>query len=39
MWKNRPEEVGGRDIGAATTAKPDEEARALLKHFRFPFRQ
>jgi large subunit ribosomal protein L5 len=23
----------------ATTAKTDDEARALLKHFNFPFRQ
>ena len=29
----------GMDIAINTTAKTDEEARALLAAFRFPFRQ
>ncbi|MGV6873280.1 50S ribosomal protein L5 [Pseudochelatococcus sp. B33] len=29
----------GMDIIVVTTAKTDDEARALLKHFNFPFRQ
>jgi large subunit ribosomal protein L5 len=29
----------GMDIIVCTTAKTDEEARALLKAFNFPFRQ
>lgn len=29
----------GMDIIIVTTARTDEEARALLKHFNFPFRQ
>ena len=28
----------GMDISIATTAKSDEEAKALLEAFRFPFR-
>ncbi len=31
--------VWGMDIIVCTTAKTDAEARALLKHFNFPFRQ
>jgi large subunit ribosomal protein L5 len=31
--------VWGMDIIVCTTAKTDDEARALLKHFNFPFRQ
>jgi large subunit ribosomal protein L5 len=27
------------DVVITTTAKTDAEARALLKHFNFPFRQ
>lgn len=33
------EEVWGMDVIVCTTAKTDEEARALLKAFDFPFRQ
>ncbi len=33
------EQVWGMDIIVCTTAKTDEEARALLKAFNFPFRQ
>jgi large subunit ribosomal protein L5 len=33
------DQVWGMDIVIATTAKTDEEARALLKAFNFPFRQ
>jgi large subunit ribosomal protein L5 len=33
------EQIWGMDIIVATTAKTDEEARALLKEFRFPFVQ
>jgi large subunit ribosomal protein L5 len=33
------EEVWGMDIIVCTTAKSDDEARALLKAFNFPFRQ
>ena len=33
------DEVRGRDIGICTTAKNDEEARALLANFDMPFRQ
>lgn len=29
----------GMDVIVCTTAKTDDEARALLKHFNFPFRQ
>jgi large subunit ribosomal protein L5 len=31
--------VWGMDVIVCTTAKSDDEARALLKHFDFPFRQ
>ena len=31
--------VRGMDITVTTSAKTDEEARSLLKHFNFPFRQ
>jgi large subunit ribosomal protein L5 len=31
--------VWGMDIIVCTTAKTDDEARALLRHFNFPFRQ
>ena len=31
--------VWGMDVIVCTTAKSDDEARALLKHFNFPFRQ
>jgi large subunit ribosomal protein L5 len=33
------EEVWGMDVIVCTTAKTDDEARALLKAFNFPFRQ
>jgi large subunit ribosomal protein L5 len=33
------EQVWGMDIVVCTTAKNDDEARALLKAFNFPFRQ
>ena len=36
---DKSEQVWGMDIVIATTAKTDEEARALLSQFRFPFRQ
>ncbi|MDR7037535.1 large subunit ribosomal protein L5 [Methylobacterium sp. BE186] len=36
---DKAEQMWGMDIVVTTTAKTDEEARALLKHFRFPFRQ
>lgn len=36
---DKVEQVWGMDIIVCTTAKTDAEARALLKHFNFPFRQ
>lgn len=36
---DKVEQVWGMDIIIATTAKTDDEARALLRHFNFPFRQ
>ncbi len=36
---DKAEAVWGMDVVIATTAKTDAEARALLKHFNFPFRQ
>jgi large subunit ribosomal protein L5 len=36
---DKVEQVWGMDIIVCTTAKTDEEARALLKAFNFPFRQ
>ncbi len=36
---DRVEQVWGMDVIITTTAKTDEEARALLRHFNFPFRQ
>ncbi len=36
---DKAEEVWGMDIVVCTTAKNDEEARALLAAFNFPFRQ
>lgn len=36
---DKAEQVWGMDVIIATTAKTDEEARALLRHFNFPFRQ
>jgi len=36
---DRVEAIWGMDVIVCTTAKTDEEARALLKHFNFPFRQ
>lgn len=36
---DKAEAVWGMDVIIATTAKTDDEARALLRHFNFPFRQ
>jgi large subunit ribosomal protein L5 len=36
---DKAEQVWGMDVVIATTAKTDAEARALLTHFNFPFRQ
>src|SRR5215211_3509630 len=36
---DKAEAMWGMDIVVATTAKTDDEARALLRHFNFPFRQ
>jgi large subunit ribosomal protein L5 len=36
---DKAEQIWGMDVIIATTAKTDEEARALLTHFNFPFRQ
>src|ERR671917_480018 len=36
---DKAEASWGMDVIIATTAKTDDEARALLKHFNFPFRQ
>ena len=36
---DKTEDVWGMDIVVCTTAPPDEEARALLSAFNFPFRQ
>ena len=36
---DKTEEVWGMDIVVCTTAKTDDEARALLTAFNFPFRQ
>jgi large subunit ribosomal protein L5 len=36
---DKAEQVWGMDVIIATTARTDAEARALLKHFNFPFRQ
>jgi large subunit ribosomal protein L5 len=36
---DKAEAIWGMDVIIATTAKTDEEARALLSHFNFPFRQ
>lgn len=36
---DKVETIWGMDIIVCTTAKTDEEARALLKQFNFPFRQ
>jgi large subunit ribosomal protein L5 len=36
---DKAEQVWGMDVIIATTAQTDDEARALLKHFNFPFRQ
>lgn len=36
---DKVEQVWGMDVIVCTTAKTDAEARALLKHFNFPFRQ
>ena len=36
---DKAEQIWGMDVIIATTAKTDEEGRALLKHFNFPFRQ
>src|SRR5215217_6738212 len=36
---DKTEAMWGMDVVITTTAKTDEEARALLRHFNFPFRQ
>jgi large subunit ribosomal protein L5 len=36
---DKTESILGMDIIVCTTAKTDEEARALLREFNFPFRQ
>jgi large subunit ribosomal protein L5 len=36
---DKVDQIWGMDIIVCTTAKTDDEARALLKHFNFPFRQ
>ncbi|HEY8381609.1 MAG TPA: 50S ribosomal protein L5 [Microvirga sp.] len=36
---DKAENAWGMDVVITTTAKTDEEARALLRHFNFPFRQ
>ena len=36
---DKAEAMWGMDVVITTTAKTDDEARALLKHFNFPFRQ
>jgi large subunit ribosomal protein L5 len=36
---DKAEAMWGMDVIVVTTAKTDDEARALLKHFNFPFRQ
>ncbi len=36
---DKAEQVWGMDVVIATTAKTDAEAKALLAHFYFPFRQ
>ncbi|MDB5590281.1 50S ribosomal protein L5 [Enterovirga sp.] len=36
---DKAEQIWGMDVIIATTARTDDEARALLKHFNFPFRQ
>lgn len=36
---DKAEQIWGMDVIIATTANTDDEARALLKHFDFPFRQ
>lgn len=36
---DKVDQIGGMDIIVCTTAKTDDEARALLRGFNFPFRQ
>jgi large subunit ribosomal protein L5 len=36
---DKVDQIWGMDIIVCTTAKTDDEARALLKGFNFPFRQ
>ena len=36
---DKAEAMWGMEVIIATTAKTDDEARALLRHFNFPFRQ
>ena len=36
---DKAEQIWGMDVIIATTATTDDEARALLRHFNFPFRQ
>ena len=39
LRNDKVDQVWGMDVIVCTTAKSDDEARALLKHFNFPFRQ
>ena len=36
---DKVDEIWGLDVIVCTTAKTDDEARALLRHFNFPFRK
>jgi large subunit ribosomal protein L5 len=36
---DKAEQMWGMDVVITTTARTDDEARALLRHFNFPFRQ
>jgi large subunit ribosomal protein L5 len=36
---DKVDQIWGMDVIVCTTAKSDDEARALLRHFNFPFRQ
>ena len=36
---DKVDQIWGMDVIVCTTAKTDDEARALLRHFNFPFRQ
>ena len=36
---DKVDDIRGLDVVVVTTAKTDEEAKALLEHFDFPFRK